>query len=424
MKNNNKTSLPKYIDNLTQIATRPMTVQRTEWGGRGFYSIDKMRGVAVPFHGGTRVFYLESEDFKRGCVNESLKIMTENGWNNHLKLYEEGKKEYIKIEKEINNTLEDQKNIANIFRQWLSLIMKWSTFAFMPFALESYIDPEFRKMIKEVFLDNSDEMISAISSPSTINAYQEMRMEMCDCVLNSDITAPARLAKKWGWYNEYSFIEPLYDEKYFFQELNKIDKKEAGEEKNKILNDSSENKEKYSSIIKKIKDPKTKLLAEIIHTYTFLRTDRIDIYKKGQVMMRKIYDMIANLLSKKTGEKWERIHVVDLLNDEIIDFLDNNIIPNKKEINKRIGGDYIYIIDEKGGQIITNRKLITEAQKIINKELKHEIKGQTAYKGKVTGKVVIVLAKEDLSKVKNGDILVARITMPDYTPTMRISSAL
>jgi len=139
--------------------------------------------------------------------------------------------------------------------------------------------------------------------------------------------------------------------------------------------------------------------------------------------MRKIYDQIADILSEDTLQTWQRIHVVNLSNDEIIDYLSNNIISDKKEIDKRLNEDYIYIIDENGVQIVTNKKLVAEAQEIINKKISQEISGQIAYKGKVVGKVIIVKDKTDLSKVKEGNILVTRVTMPDYTPAMRVAAA-
>lgn len=52
-----------------------------------------------------------------------------------------------------------------------------------------------------------------------------------------------------------------------------------------------------------------------------------------------------------------------------------------------------------------------------------EIKGQIGYKGKIIGKVKIVYSKEDLSKVKEGDIIVSPMTTPDFVPAMKIASA-
>ena len=44
--------------------------------------------------------------------------------------------------------------------------------------------------------------------------------------------------------------------------------------------------------------------------------------------------------------------------------------------------------------------------------------------GVVTGKVVIINSNKELSKVKKGDVLVAKVTDPRYTPAMRLASAI
>jgi phosphoenolpyruvate synthase/pyruvate phosphate dikinase len=415
--------IPEYFNNLNQLATRPMTVQREEWAGNGFYNIAKMRCVGVPFEKGTRVFYVENDNLKKACISESKKVTTNLGWKKHLELYEEGKKDYEIVEKMINEVDIEKEKLSSVYKKWLEFTSKWIVFGFFPYALEAGIDPEFRKVINEKYPEKAEEIILAVSSPSQLNTYQEMRLEICDYVLGVKDVDLNKLSEKYGWYNEYSFVELLYDEKFFAEEINKLNKEQALEEKSKILHDIKENKERYNKIIEEINDEKAKLLAEIIHTYTFLRTDRIDVYKKGQAKIRKVYSLISGLLTEKTGQEWSKFLVVNLLDKEIIAFLDDGVIPDKDEIEKRAKGEYIYVFDENGAQTIMDEKLILEAQKIIYKEVKQEIKGQIAHKGKVSGRVAMVMGKNDLHKVKEGDILVSRITMPDYTPAMKIASA-
>ena len=54
---------------------------------------------------------------------------------------------------------------------------------------------------------------------------------------------------------------------------------------------------------------------------------------------------------------------------------------------------------------------------------KDSIKGMTAFKGKASGKVVLVHGKHDFSKVQIGNILVAKTTMPDYVSIMSKAAA-
>jgi pyruvate,water dikinase len=54
---------------------------------------------------------------------------------------------------------------------------------------------------------------------------------------------------------------------------------------------------------------------------------------------------------------------------------------------------------------------------------RQSIKGRTAFPGKVTGRVCLVRGKADLPRVQLGDVLVAKTTMPDYTPAMKLAAA-
>ena len=73
----------------------------------------------------------------------------------------------------------------------------------------------------------------------------------------------------------------------------------------------------------------------------------------------------------------------------------------------------------------------TRPEKFFKKELKtdkkiktNQVKGFPASRGKVTGKVKIILETKELSKLKKGEILVAIMTSPDYTTTMKKAGAI
>lgn len=64
-----------------------------------------------------------------------------------------------------------------------------------------------------------------------------------------------------------------------------------------------------------------------------------------------------------------------------------------------------------------------ELEKIsVNKNIS-TLKGQIAFKGKVTGAIKLVFNKSEINKVVEGDILVAPMTTPDYLPAMKLASA-
>ncbi len=52
------------------------------------------------------------------------------------------------------------------------------------------------------------------------------------------------------------------------------------------------------------------------------------------------------------------------------------------------------------------------------------IYGQTATRGKAKGHVKVILGKDELKKIRKGDVLVTATTSPDFIPAMKISAAI
>jgi len=69
---------------------------------------------------------------------------------------------------------------------------------------------------------------------------------------------------------------------------------------------------------------------------------------------------------------------------------------------------------------LKKQNLILEADKV---EYAQVLEGKSVYPGRVTGKVRVVLYKEDINKVKKGEIVVAEMTTPDYLPALKKASA-
>ncbi len=59
-----------------------------------------------------------------------------------------------------------------------------------------------------------------------------------------------------------------------------------------------------------------------------------------------------------------------------------------------------------------------------NEDAKILLRGETASRGVAFGTVKIVHNKEELSKVQKGDVLIAKMTMPDYVPAMQKAAAI
>ena len=113
-----------------------------------------------------------------------------------------------------------------------------------------------------------------------------------------------------------------------------------------------------------------------------------------------------------------------LLHEELNKVIINKIIPDKEILNYR--GNSCAYFEHKFYSKEKFQELLKEKDYLLKKENQlnlSELKGISANKGLVRGKVVVVMNREQLTKVQEGDILVAPMTTPFYEPVMRKASA-
>lgn len=95
---------------------------------------------------------------------------------------------------------------------------------------------------------------------------------------------------------------------------------------------------------------------------------------------------------------------------------------NPQDIEWSIVGDTIYILQSRPITTITSKT--SKKGKDVHGEGNILLEGQGASPGIATGAVVIVHSVKDLSKVKDGNIMVAKMTNPDMVPAMRKAAAI
>jgi len=109
-----------------------------------------------------------------------------------------------------------------------------------------------------------------------------------------------------------------------------------------------------------------------------------------------------------------------------------------QDIEFAIDKDNIYIVQARPITTLKNKKGSSENGKSgdelkgdnvkeeVDKSEEHEIiiQGLSASPGVGEGKAVLITGKSELSKVKSGDVLVTKMTSPDYVPAMKRASAI
>lgn len=223
--------------------------------------------------------------------------------------------------------------------------------------------------------------------------------------------------KKYCWLEVgYKFLDKPLTKEYFIAKLKRLIN--SGITK---LPSEQDIKVKTEEIIKELSiDNKHILLFKALGKLIYLKEYRDGIYARSH---HELHFLIREILkrfniSKEIGSYMTLQEYKDLLLGEKLD------LDKIKEREKL----FIWICDDKE-ECLSNE----QAEKRIKEELgflgvkkreTSEIEGTVASPGVVQGKAKIIRNESELSKVKEGDILIACMTKPSYLPAMKRAAAI
>lgn len=230
-----------------------------------------------------------------------------------------------------------------------------------------------------------------------------------------------RHAEDFGWLTFYYIGPPMSVADLLKTIRNDLSAKESiARQIEKIENHFKELPLKKKAIIQKLNlSPKIVYLLEVSSFFTYLKDHRKGIYQKSYVAMEPVIQEIARRLNLSSKE------VKYLIDSEIKEALlkkkdFSQILKQRIQycVSHVYKGKINILIGDKATQLIN--ECITPQKVIIKTD---KIKGTTAYSGKVKGTAKLVVSKEDVDKVKEGDILISPATNPDLIIAMKKAAA-
>lgn len=158
-------------------------------------------------------------------------------------------------------------------------------------------------------------------------------------------------------------------------------------------------------------------LLELAREFAYLRTWRTDVIYRAGYRARNLFSRIAEVSG------FSKEDMVYLIKDEIIAMLTHHNIVSQDEIKKRKEFFTVLIWDYKP-TIYSGKEMAKEFESLFDLNISsYEVQGQSAFSGKVQGRVKLVLTAEDVKDVKKGDILVAVMTFPHFIAAMEKAAA-
>jgi len=232
-----------------------------------------------------------------------------------------------------------------------------------------------------------------------------------------------RLAERFGWMPVYNTEdEPKAAEYYIAQAKLALDAPGGVDKKLSEMREARErNARDFAKLLGTVKDPLARSQIRLMHAAGYLRDMREEVRDKMTMLERPLYEAIA----KHAGLALH--NVVFLSNGEITGLLTD---PSKtaalRELSQKRWQRYCFTVTSNALELVDDDAKIGAKMRGIPAESEaREVRGQVAMKHHklVTGAVKIVLNNKELHKVKEGDILVAAMTKPDYLPAMRRAAA-
>jgi len=346
-------------------------------------------------------YYVEESSFMLLLQNMLDEML--HDWEEHINSYPQIKKKVINTAQEVAKSIKTKNNklINSSFLKWVQEGHDYSTYIFGAWSVIYLVEPELIK----IFPENID-LIMSLEKPIE---FLKMQKSLLEKPIEETIL-------KYGWLNVYSPNDAPYTIEEFQQmkkELNPADIKQQ-------IKLFKKNQKECATFVRSIKDKEIQTKVKMVHAYAWLKTDRVDTWRIAMNHLRIFYDYLTTLVPGMTLQDACNLSV-----EETIKLL-NGIKPDLENIKLRSAHKVIYYYHNNKIEVITDHNLIQDTAKVLEGKVKsnNELKGITACTGKARGRVKIINNSQDLGKIQEGDIFVARYTFPSFTPYMSKAAAI
>ncbi len=318
-------------------------------------------------------------------------------------------------------------DLARIFKRFYRLYLEVFPYVTAPHGIENYFEGKIRELVKD------EEVLEKLLSPVLT------RDEERDGAL-----VIATYAKANGFNDEFYKLLNRHWEKFCWLPLWSIYAKPLSrdyfeDEIKNILEKVADPKME----IKRLKEDEVTAVNELKETLTEIKAPR-SLGDRVNLLQEYIYLRIY----RKNAICKAHYHILPLLNESAnrlkLDFSDSKLLSFKEMIDGLAGrisrktlcelvenrkqGWALLVWEGKSRAIVSAKNIIEtmEHYRIIapSSAMQRVVKGRVACTGRAIGKVKVVKKLAELSKVEVGDILVTKMTTPDYVMAMHNAAAI
>ncbi len=225
---------------------------------------------------------------------------------------------------------------------------------------------------------------------------------------------------KWGWQPYEYDGNDYWKESHFAAELSAAVGNEPRKRLDALRQQPAENKKRKKEVLAELGlSRKEQAAFELIAALIYSKEYRNGLRCKANWLSEKLLRDAC----RRTGASLSQIRY--LFPQEMAAFLAGKITPD--HLSARRAFSCYYSDDGKSIKSAVGQEARTIADALLPKNAAGktgELSGQCASPGFAKGTVRVVLDAKDSGKVKNGDVLVTRMTTPDFVPAMKRACAI
>ncbi len=368
-------------------------------------------------------YYIPEKEWKN-FLEKIGKNILKNDLLDHKKIFKREMKEFLKAARVFGDFGPKIKNLSNDkLNKFFSKIEEkeiiFAKYAFIPWAIDLYLFPILEKRLNKIDKEKCSKWLEIISEPTKRSALSRHQLDLIKLKLSRSMSKEKikKHLQKYSWLPIYNIGDKLWSEKDLHYQLSQISNPEKSLKQN--IENFQERLKNYQKAIKEINPNRSlRRLINFIHEYTFLRDERVDIWKRELIYKMIFYKEIARRF------KLNIFDVVNLTNEEIFILLKSGKSGNLKSIKKRKAEHLMFIQNRELKIVIDKSKIEKIKKRYLNLELGQKIlKGFVAFKGKILGKARVITDQKKVREFKNGEILVAHHTSPAYIVAIKKAAA-
>ncbi|MDP3964619.1 MAG: PEP-utilizing enzyme [bacterium] len=300
--------------------------------------------------------------------------------------------------------------LASLLTHLHKKAIDFSEFQFYAFLVLEGLGREIEKEFRE-----RPDILESIATPYRLTRLMRARVELLEMAQQRwpGDDALQKYVNTYAWIPVYDFIDPplqILDVRAQLKDI-RHPQIELAEMKAYMRQGTR----KYKSFLPTVHSKVLRKKIEIVHAFAYLKEVRDDYRRHAYYLWQPFWREVARRINVSFAE------TKYLTQEELAEALlyKKDFSRLVKERTRRYALQY-----DNGKLRVLTGPDINRALKLVKRNATKEVREQSAFSGKSSGKVNVLYHQNDFPKFRKGDVLVTPMTHVEFLPLMKIASAI